>query len=467
VTARDDAAQAGQSAAAILTAAQRSVLAAMARECARAVRHEVPPQLAKRRFAADAAVEFGRASAALREVYARAVRDVTGKNGPLPDAPDQVATAVLRAQQDAETAFNAVLAAALGPGSGVRMPPPSSPYRRIAASARRQPTPGEAARAALDAIGKRGLTGYITPAGRRQQLAAYGQRAVRTATSRLARMPVMSEVTARRDALLVQHTAAVGTAWNAVADGLDPQAAVTAFRSDARMNSTGSPDVLKRWRQESASSAALIVLSHAWRTAGYAAFLASLKAAVRDGTAEGEADAMAMAAHAQRLGAFSTAKAFTAAAERYQDDVFVAGAARDAAESLASGVARDIGRVLAGTAADASDADIIASIDGVLRGDQVPAVARWTEEALWKAYGAGAVRLWQRAAAGNLAGASIGIDWNVDSSPCARCSENAAGSPYLSYEVPEFPAHFRCRCWLTSDARLPVSVLAPFLEAAA
>jgi hypothetical protein len=280
-------------------------------------------------------------------------------------------------------------------------------------------------------------------------------------------MPVMSVVTARRDALLAQHAASVGAAWNAVGSALDAQTAVTAFRSDARMNSAGSPGVLKRWRQESASSAALILLSHAWRTAGYAVFLAAVQDTVRDGTAEGEADAMAMAAHAQRLGAFSIEEAFTAAAQQYRDDTAAETAAREAAESLANGVARDIAQVLAKAAADASDAKIVAGIDGVLRGNEAPAVARWTEEALWSAYGAGAVRLWQRAAAGNLAGASVGIDWLTDSSPCSRCQENADGSPYLPYEVPAFPAHPRCRCFLASDVRIPVSVLAPFLASAA
>jgi hypothetical protein len=176
---------------------------------------------------------------------------------------------------------------------------------------------------------------------------------------------------------------------------------------------------------------------------------------------------MAMAAHTQRLGAFSIAEAFTAAAGRYQDDPVVAVAAREAAESVASGVARDIAQVLAKAAADASDAEITAGIDGVLRGNEAPAVARWTEEALWSAYGAGALRLWQRAAAGNLAGASVLIDWNVDSSPCARCQENADGSPYLPYEVPAMPEHPHCRCWYSTDVRLPVSVLAPFLASAA
>jgi hypothetical protein len=468
VTARDNAANAGQAAAAILAAAQRAVLAAMAREAASAIRGTIPPPLARKRFAGDAAVELGRASAALRDVYARAVRDATGKDGPLPDAPGQVATAILRAQQDADTAFGAVLAAALGPGNGTRMPPSSSPYRRIVTSARRQGAHGKAAAAVLDAIEARGLTGYVSPAGRRQPLAAYGQRAVRTATAQLARMPVMSEITARRGALLAQHTAAVGAAWKQAAAGLDAGTAVAAFRGDVRVTSAaGSPQVAKRWRKEAADSAALILLSHIWRTAGYAALLRSLESMARDGIAEGEADAMAMAAHAQRLGAFRIADAFTAAAARLKDDMAVTRMAQEAAENLARGVAADIARVLASAAADASESEIAAGADSFLSGDDVPAVARWTEEMLWSAYGAGAVALWQRAAAGNLAGATVLIDWNVDSSPCAICQENADGSPYLPYEVPPMPQHPRCRCWYSSDVRLPVSVLAPFLAQAA
>jgi hypothetical protein len=467
MTARDDADRAGKAASAALSEAQEAILAAMVSGAARAVRGTVTPQGARRRLADDAAAELGRASAALRDVYARAVHGITGKAGPLPDAPAQVATAVLRAQQDADTAFGAVLAAALGPGNGTRMPPPSSPYRRIADSAARQPTPAKAAAAALDAIGQRGLTGYVTPAGRHRPLAAYGQRAVRTATAALARMPVMSEIASRRNALLAQYTAAVGAAWNQAAQGLNPLDALTAFRADPRVNSAAPAAVVKRWRQESARTAALALLSHMWRQAGYAALLRALQDAARDGMAEGEADAMAMAAHAQRLGAFRIADAFTAAAARYRDDMGAARMAQETAENLARGMAADIARMMANAAASASDAEITAAMDSFLFGDDVPAVARWTEEMLWSAYGAGAVRLWQRVAAGNLAGASVEVEWETDSSPCAVCEENAAGSPYLPYDVPPMPQHRGCRCWLTTRTHLPVSVLAPFLASAA
>ena len=252
------------------------------------------PQLARRKVSLAAAVELGRASDALARVYARTAQEATGKPVPLPDAPDQVARAILTARHDADNAFSAVLAAALGPGNGVRTPPPSSPWRRITDKAARQGTPGKAAAAVLGAVQARGLTGYVSHARHRQPLAAYAQRTVRVSASRLAAHPVTGTIRQRRDYLTTVHVKTVTRAWKQAAAGLDASSAVAAFRIDSRMASS-APDatVARRWRQEAAQAAAAGMIAGVYHGGGYTALVAALGDAVRAGMAEGEAGALA------------------------------------------------------------------------------------------------------------------------------------------------------------------------------
>jgi hypothetical protein len=463
----DIAARAGSDAAAILAAAERGILAAMASAGTLAIRGTIGPQLARRKVSLAAAVELGRASSSLAGVYSRTAQQATGKDVPLPDAPGQVARAILTARQDADVAFGAVLAAALGSGNGVRIPPPSSPYRRITDKAARQGAPGKAAAAALGAIQARGLTGYVTPAGRRQPLAAYAGRAVRVATSALARQPVMGEVTARRQQLAASHVAAVNAAWNQAVQGLDASGAVAAYRADSRVSGGGQqqPGLLKRWRTEAARAAAFEFLSRIYRSGRYAALVAALEQAVREGMAEGEADALALAAYRQGLGSFDIDAAFRAALARLQGDARVTSAALDALSAMIGGATADAARELAAPAPETLEEQVARAVAARIGGEDVAAVRRWTEEALWEAFGSGAVGLYRKAM-GQFTGQGVELDWITDSSPCAVCAANRDGSPYTPYDVPSLPQHFHCRCDIISDTRLPVTLMAPFLVTA-
>lgn len=464
MTARDTAAAAGQVASAILAAAEHAILAAMASAGTLAIRGTIPPALARRKVEAATAVELGRASAALAKAYDRTVQDITGQPGTFPDAPGQVATAILRAQQDAGVAFGAVLAAALGTGNGVRMPPPSSPYRRIVTRAARQGTPGKAAASVIAAVEARGLTGWTSYAGRRYPLTAYGSKVVRAATVKLARMPVMSEITARRDALLETHTRAVAAAWDQAVRGLDARSVVAAYRADARMASaTQDPAVAKRWRAEAASTAASAWLGSVSRSPALTGALEDMAA---DGMAEGQTDAMLLAAYKQKASAFSAAAAFASARAQLQGDMDVQRQAQDAAERITGGVAAAVARALASAAQDGrSDEETEREAGEALRGGNV--VSRAADFALWAALGAGAMKLYQKIAARMFTGPGLMIDWLDSASACPLCQQNAAGSPYAPVDVPPYPGHPNCRCYLVSDTDIPLSMLAGSLVGAA
>ena len=462
---RDHAARAGADAAAILAAAEHAILAAMASAVSAAIRGTIPPALARRKVRIATAAALGAASSRLLAAYDRTVKGITGETGPLPDAPGQVAAAILRAQHDADVAFGAVLAAAGAESS--RMPPPSSPYRRIADKAQRGTGPGlPAARAALAAITARGLTGYVSPKGRRQPLAAYAQRAVRTATTALAKAPFTSEITARREQLLAAHVTAVTAAWNAAVKGLDASAPAAAFLADSRTSSTApNAAVAKRWRQEAASSAAQGWIAGIYQSGGYAGLVAAMENVVRDGMAEGEADAMAAAAFQQKLGTFDTDAAFASALATLQGDYGVTRQAQEMTAGLIAAAAADAARALAKE--DGSEEEAAGAVRGAVSGSSVGAVGRWVEAALWGAFGAGGIALWKRAASalGGLFSSGVElISWDTDSSPCALCSDNAADGPYAPEDVPPYLAHPNCRCSLSSVGNLPASWLASFLS---
>ena len=140
MSARTTPGTAGAEAARILTAAERAILASMSSLARMAATGLVTPQMARRKARVATSAALGSASVKLQAVYDRTAKQVTGETGPLPDAPGQVAAAVLRAQKDADVAFGAVLAAA--GADGARMPPPSSPYRKIVSKAQRGTGPG-------------------------------------------------------------------------------------------------------------------------------------------------------------------------------------------------------------------------------------------------------------------------------------------------------------------------------------
>lgn len=455
----DHAKHAGEEAQRITAAAERTILAAMSASVVKVAAGTLTPQQARRKVRVTTSTALGAASARLQAVYSTAVRQVTGETGPLPDAPGQVGAAILRAQQDADVAFGAVLAATGADGS--RTPPPSSPYRKITDKAQRGNNPAGLAIAAITA---RGLTGYVSQRGRRWPLAAYAERAVRVATVKLAKAPFTSEITARREALLQGHLVAVATAWGHAAANLDPADVVTAFRGDSRATSS-APDaaVARRWRTEAASSAAAGWIAGVYSAGGYAGLVAALGNTVRDGMAEGEADAMAAAAWHQNLGPFNTDAAFAAALATLAGDYAVTRQAQEAAQGLIAGAALDVARALARE--DGSEEEAAEAVRGALTGGS--AVGRWVEKALWGAFGAGGIALWQRAASalgGLFASRLEMISWDTDSSPCVICSDNAADGPYLPADVPPYLAHPNCRCSLSSTGNLPLSWLASFLS---
>lgn len=270
---------------------------------------------------------------------------------------------------------------------------------------------------------------------------------------------IWATVYARRGRLLRKHVKRVMAAWNACVEPLDARQLAAQFRADAYLTSeAATKDPQKQWWQDVATAAALGWLRAVYRSDGYDALVAAIADAIRAGMAEGEADALALAASRQGQTGFDIAAAFKAAYGRLADDHSVSQQAADAVTRIVDGTGTDLGRRLASMAGDGSSADdMAAAVDDVAAGDDVGSVSRWTDWALWAAFGIGAMALY------NLAGVQL-VSWVTagDARVCAApCGENEDNSPFLLGQVPEFPGHPRCRCYLdTSD-----SIASAFLDA--
>jgi hypothetical protein len=295
---------------------------------------------------------------------------------------------------------------------------------------------------------------------------------------------VWAEIYGRRNKLLTRHSKAVAAAWDAcIAELGSPRSMVQSFRSEARLVAKLA-DPNRPWWKDAGTAAALAWLQGLYQAKGWAALVAALELAIAEGMAEGEADALALAA--DRLGrtGFAIGKAFSAALARLQGDPGIAQQAADAAAEMADSAAADLGGTLADQAGDdASEDDMTAAVSDALSGGQSRAVGLGLDWALYAAILAGAVALYQRAMQQQTtestvpgqppqepppAPARILLDWITagDDRVCDTCQGYADHGPYSPEDVPGYP-HGRCRCSIAEAATMPTSFLAALLDLAA
>lgn len=277
----------------------------------------------------------------------------------------------------------------------------------------------------------------------------------------------------RRERLLRKHLKAVLAAWNACMAGLDPRDMVRQFRSVMNLAAEAvTADPQKQWWKDAATTAAIAWLLKLKRTEGYPALVAAVEDAIRSGMAEGEADALALAASRQGKTGFSIAKAFRAAYDRLAGDGQVSQQAADAVTAIVNGAAGDVGRTLAAQAGDGGSEDQMTSAVGdTVTGNDVRSVKTILGDAIWAAAGAAALGLFTMLSSSSAGVGSVGgdntvvlVDWMSEPGACVICQENTANGPYLPQDVPPYLAHPNCRCWLASNAGLPAWMLSSFLD---
>jgi hypothetical protein len=274
---------------------------------------------------------------------------------------------------------------------------------------------------------------------------------------------IWAKIYARRERLLRKHLKAVRAAWDVCVAELDPRDMVRGFREDVGLVAKAA-DPVKQWWKDSATGAAVAWLSQIDTTSGYPALVAAIESAISEGMAEGEADALAVAADRQGATGFVIAGAFSAALAKTQADPGVSQQAQESAGKMTAGAANDVGRTLAAMAADgSSEAGMSSAVEDETSGSQSRAVAAGTDWALSAAILAGAAGLFAQAGAGQSA--SVLVNWVTagDARVCATCSGYEDNSPYTPEDVPDYP-HPLCRCSTEPASDIPSSFFAAFLS---
>lgn len=277
-------------------------------------------------------------------------------------------------------------------------------------------------------------------------------------------------VYARRERLLRKHLRSVLAAWKACTADLDPRDVVRAFRRDAYITAEAAvKDPQKRWWQDTGIATALAWLRNVYHRAGYGDLVAALADAIRAGMAEGEADALALAAARQGKAGFQIDRAFKAAYARLATGHSIDQQATDATTRVIDGTAGDIGRRLAALAGeDAGEDEMTSGADDVLGTGNAPGVT--VQDLLWGAFAGAALALFAQASSpqpGTAPGEApqpVMVNWVTESgNPCKICLDIEAGSPYLPQDVPPLPQHPRCQCEVYAASGMPDSYFAAYL----
>lgn len=267
---------------------------------------------------------------------------------------------------------------------------------------------------------------------------------------------IWATIYGRRDALIRKHTKRVMAAWSAIVRDLDTRQLVSRFRSAIYMPAEAANPHGQFWR-DTAIAAALAWLRQIYDASGFNELVAAIGDAIRSGMAEGEAGALALAASKLGNAGFSIATAFKTAYARIGDNFTIGSKAQDAVTRIIDGAGGDAGRKLASLAADGASEDGMGSaVDDVVTGPDVQAVSTWLDWAIYAAIGAAALDLYGSADAQSIVWITAG-----DRYVCATCESNEADSPFPVDDVPSYPAHPRCRCYLDSaDPDLSAQLMA-------
>lgn len=257
---------------------------------------------------------------------------------------------------------------------------------------------------------------------------------------------------ARREEQQQRHARLVADAWRALItrDAID--AAVATFRRYAGLtearNDTGQD------HRQAAAIAAAAMLSALPDSQSWLGLRAKLRDAIAAGRAEGMVNAVAVAAEQAGRAGLDWNTAF--------DDAYQAVERLDEpGEQVATWLARlvqraetALARVLQRSADNEDDAeamanaaeDILTPDEGDPTGSDVDFITDW---AMTSAAALGALALYQSEGVLTADWVSVG-----DGRVCAQCEANEAGSPWSLRDLPEWPAHPRCRCFVSASVDL-------------
>lgn len=249
---------------------------------------------------------------------------------------------------------------------------------------------------------------------------------------------------ARREALIADHTATVGSAWRRVLRRQAIRNGVEAFqRAVLLVGEAESEDARRESRiKQAALDAAAAMLAALVAEPGWEELRLYVRNALAAGSAEGQVAAVAIAAeNIGRIGLdwdIAFEHAYTAMADLQS----LWPAADDWLTRMLGRATADLGRALSDTMiAGGSYADMVAAATDAIGGADATAVSFITDWAITTSAAQGALALYGSEGVTKVSWLDAG-----DTRVCPICEANAQGSPYSLEAFPALPPHPLCRC---------------------
>lgn len=256
----------------------------------------------------------------------------------------------------------------------------------------------------------------------------------------------------RREQQQKRHSRLVADAWRQLIDRDTITAAVTAFRD--RLGLAEADNNQDQDHRREAALAAAAMLSALPHSQGWHALRTALRDALAAGRAEGMVNAVAIAAEQAGRTGLDWNTAFDDAYQAVQRldqpgehvDTWLARLIHRAETALT--------RVLQRSADNGDDAEAMADAveDALTAGEDDPTSSDTgfiTDWAMTSAAALGALALYQSEGVLTVDWVSVG-----DGRVCLACEANEAGSPWALGDLPEWPAHPRCRCFVSASVDL-------------
>ena len=263
----------------------------------------------------------------------------------------------------------------------------------------------------------------------------------------------------RREVLYAKHITAVADKWRPLARKLPISQAVSRFRLAAGLREA---DQDKKDRAARAMAEAVWLLHQLADNPNdpeYIELVQAIADALKDGMAEGEAGAIALAAqHVHIVGidfdiAFRDAWEALASLGDYTAD------AKGWLGRILDGAATDVGRLLSKLAEQGATYDqMVSAVQELLTDKEVQAITTLVDLAMGQSFSRGALALYARQGIREVDFLTAG-----DARVCPVCDVFERHSPYTLVEAPAPSIHPFCRCTLVATQPLQALDFTPYL----
>jgi len=263
----------------------------------------------------------------------------------------------------------------------------------------------------------------------------------------------------RREVLYAKHITAVADKWRPLVKRLPVSMAVSRFRLALGLRETNE-NPKDRTAQAIAQAAWLLhQASENPNDPEYIELVQTIADALKDGMAEGEAGAIALAAQQVHIVGIDFDIAFRDAWEALASLGDYLADAKGWLSKILDGAATDVGRLLSRLAeAGASYDDMVSAVQELLTDKEIKAITTLVDMAMGQSFARGALALYAREGIRDVDFFTAG-----DTRVCAICDTFEKHSPYALVEAPHPSIHPFCRCTLVATQPLQALDFTPYL----